>query len=80
MEILWQNHIHSNASILLGKPIIKNTRISVELILELLGSGWSNDQLLESYPSLTNNDIKAVFIYLKECIQEELFFSIQTTA
>jgi uncharacterized protein (DUF433 family) len=80
MEILWQNHIHSNASILLGKPIIKNTRISVELILELLGSGWSNDQLLESYPSLTNNDIKAVFIYLKECIQEELFFPIQTTA
>ena len=80
MKILWQNHIHSNASILLGKPIIKNTRISVELILELLGSGWSNDQLLESYPSLTNNDIKAVFIYLKECIQEELFFSIQTTA
>jgi uncharacterized protein (DUF433 family) len=80
MEILWQNHIHSNASILLGKPIIKNTRISVELILELLGSGWSNDQLLESYPSLTNNDIKAVFIYLKECIQEELFFPIKTTA
>jgi uncharacterized protein (DUF433 family) len=80
MEILWQNHIHSNASILLGKPIIKNTRISVELILELLGSGWSNDQLIESYPSLTNNDIKAVFIYLKECIQEELFFPIQTTA
>ena len=80
MEILWQNHIHSNASILLSKPIIKNTRISVELILELLGSGWSNDQLLESYPSLTNNDIKAVFIYLKECIQEELFFPIQTTA
>jgi uncharacterized protein (DUF433 family) len=80
MEILWQNHIHSNASILLGKPIIKNTRISVELILELLASGWSNDQLLESYPSLTNNDIKAVFIYLKECIQEELFFPIQTTA
>lgn len=79
MEILWQNHIHSNASILLGKPIIKNTRISVELILELLGSGWSNDQLLESYPSLTNNDIKAVFIYLKECIQEVLFFPIQTT-
>jgi uncharacterized protein (DUF433 family) len=51
--IQWQEHIHSNSKVLLGKPIIKNTRISVELILELLGSGWSQTQLLDSYPNLT---------------------------
>jgi uncharacterized protein (DUF433 family) len=76
--IQWQEHIHSNSKVLLGKPIIKNTRISVELILELLGSGWSQTQLLDSYPNLTENDIKAVYMYLKECIQEELFFSLQS--
>jgi uncharacterized protein (DUF433 family) len=80
MEVQWQNHIHSDSTILLGKPIIKNTRISVELILELLGLGWTNEQILESYPVLKGNDIKAVFIYLKECIQEELFFPIQTNS
>lgn len=76
--IQWQEHIHSNSEVLLGKPIIKNTRISVELILELLGSGWSQTQLLDSYPNLTENDIKAVYMYLKECIQEELFFPLQS--
>ncbi len=76
--IQWQEHIHSNSKVLLGKPIIKNTRISVELILELLGSGWSQTQLLDSYPNLTENDIKAVYMYLKECIQEELFFPLQS--
>ena len=80
MEIIWQNHIYSDANVLLGKPVIKNTRISVELILELLGLGWDTSLILESYPNLTEEDIKAVFIYLKECIQEELFFPNQVVA
>lgn len=60
MELDWSKHIHSDTKVLLGKPVIKNTRISVELILELYAEGWSNQQLLESYPSLTMNDLSAV--------------------
>jgi uncharacterized protein (DUF433 family) len=41
----WQAHIHSDSNILLGKPTIKNTRISVELILELLETGWTNQMI-----------------------------------
>ena len=70
----WQEHIVSDKEVLLGKPTIKGTRVSVELILELLASGWSEKMILDSYPNLAENDIKAVFLYLKDCIQHELFF------
>jgi len=72
----WKQHIHSNPEVLLGKPIIKGTRISVELILELYSSGWTTDQILESYPTLQLDDILATFAYLRDCIRQELFFPI----
>ena len=75
----WQNYIHSNPEILIGKPVIKGTRISVELILELFEKGWTNEMILESYPKLTETDVKAVFAYLRECVQHELFFPINKT-
>lgn len=75
----WREHIHSDPTILLGKPTIKGTRISVELILELLANGWTHQMLLESYPKLTEENIKAVFAYLKECIEQELYFPIVKT-
>jgi len=72
----WQEHIVSDKNILLGKPTIKGTRLSVELILELLSTGWSEQMLYESYPNLTETQLQAVFAYLKDCIQNELFFSL----
>jgi uncharacterized protein (DUF433 family) len=72
----WQDYIVSDKQILLGKPTIKGTRISVELILELFSSGWTEQQILESYPTVTANSLRAVFLYLKDCIQQELYFPI----
>ena len=72
----WQDYITSNENILLGKPTIKGTRISVELILELLSSGWNENQILESYPNVTSASIKAVYHYLKSCMQQEFYFPI----
>jgi uncharacterized protein (DUF433 family) len=66
--------------VLLGKPIIKGTRISVELILELLASGWTERQLLESYPNLSENALRAVFLYLRDCIQQEFYFPLSASA
>ncbi|MEX2590347.1 MAG: DUF433 domain-containing protein [Chitinophagales bacterium] len=54
----WKNHITSDKEILLGKPIIKGTRISVELILDLFSSGWDEKMILESYPTLSQDDVK----------------------
>jgi uncharacterized protein (DUF433 family) len=64
----------------LGKPTLKGTRISVELILELLSSGWSEKKILESYPHLTENSLKAVFGYLKDCVRQELYFPLPKSA
>jgi len=74
MENNWENHIHSDPEILLGKPVIKGTRISVELILELYEKGWTEQMILESYPTLKAQDLRAVFNYLRDCIQQELYF------
>jgi uncharacterized protein (DUF433 family) len=76
----WQEHIISDQEVLLGKPTIKGTRISIELILELLAAGWTEQQLLESYPQLTAQNLKAVFSYLKDCMQQELFFLLPKSA
>jgi len=72
----WQNYIVSNPDILLGKPTIRGSRISVELILDLYSTGWTEQQILEAYPTLTSESLRSVFIYLKECINQELYFPL----
>lgn len=56
----WREHIVSDKGILLGKPVIKGTRISVELILELVADGWTEQQILESYPSINQTQLRAI--------------------
>ena len=70
----WQDHITTDSSILLGKPIIKDTRISIEFILGRLANGWTEEQILENYPRLKYDDIKAVYAYTYECIKDGLLF------
>jgi uncharacterized protein (DUF433 family) len=72
----WNEYIISDPKILIGKPTIKGTRISVELILELFSNGWTEEQILDSYPSVSENSLRAVFLYLKDCLQQELLFPI----
>jgi uncharacterized protein (DUF433 family) len=72
----WQDYIVSDNQVLLGKPTIKGTRISVELVLELFSVGWTEKQMLESYPTVSADSLRAVFAYLKACIQQELYFPI----
>lgn len=76
----WRAYIHSDKSVLLGKPVIKGSRISVELILKLFEIGWTKDEVLENYPHLTSDHIRAVFAYTRECLQQELLFPLQKTA
>ena len=55
----WRDRIVCDPDILVGKPTIKGTRISVELLLDNFASGWSRDQIRESYPHITDADISA---------------------
>lgn len=72
----WSEYITSNPDILLGKPTIKGTRISVELIIELFSIGWTESQILESYPNISSQEIRAVFLYIQDCLQQEMYFPI----
>lgn len=70
----WQQYIHSDPQILVGKPVIKGTRLSVEFILGLFANGWTTEQIMENYPTLTTNALQAVFAFAAECMQEEFFY------
>ena len=48
---------------MLGKPVIKGTRITVELVLERRAAGWTEGQILESYPHLKSEQIRAALLY-----------------
>ena len=71
----WKAHIHSNPKILLGKPVIKGTRISVEFILGLFSEGWTQQQIIENYPTLNGESLQAVFAFAAECLQEDVFYT-----
>jgi uncharacterized protein (DUF433 family) len=71
----WQEHIVSDQEILLGKPCIKGTRISIVHIVGLLAQGWTEAEILENYPTLTKESLKAVFAYIHECIHDGLLFT-----
>lgn len=68
----WQDHIVSDNEVLLGKPVIKGTRIAVSHIVSLLAQGWPEEQILENYPRLTRDSLRAVFAYVYECMQDEM--------
>jgi uncharacterized protein (DUF433 family) len=73
----WNERIVSDKNILLGKPTIKGTRISVEFILERLANGWTEEVILSSYPHLKREDIQAVFAYLNDCVKDGLMVELR---
>lgn len=76
MDIDWKKHIHSDPNVLVGKPVVKGTRLSVEFLLNLLAKGWNEKQILKNYPNLTAGRLQAVFAFAAECMREEALFSI----
>ncbi|OGA70763.1 MAG: antitoxin [Betaproteobacteria bacterium RIFCSPLOWO2_12_FULL_65_14] len=65
------DRIEINPEIMLGKPVIRGTRIPVELVLRKLAEGATEGELLEAYPSLTREDIKAALAYAAQTIAHE---------
>lgn len=67
----YQQRITSNPKVMLGKPVIKNTRITVELILRKIGGGFSFEEIIEMYPHITREDILACVNYTVSVIGSE---------
>jgi uncharacterized protein (DUF433 family) len=67
------DHIETRQGVLGGKPVIKGTRLSVELLLDFLAAGWSTEDLLREYPVLKPDDLRAIFGLAAELVKEERF-------
>jgi uncharacterized protein (DUF433 family) len=74
MTAAWRERITVDPAVLVGKPVVRGTRLSVELILDLVAEGWSFDDLLEGYPGLTVEDIRACVAYARDVLVEVQVF------
>jgi len=66
--------IQADPSIMMGKPVIKGTRITVEIILEKLAAGETNEQLLEAYPRLTKEAIQAALAFAAQALKADIIY------
>ena len=72
----WQDRIVVDPNILVGKPLVKGTRLAVEFIIELLAQGWNEETILKNYPGLTHEDIQACLGYASERLHQEKIFPL----
>lgn len=74
----WRKYIRCDPNVLCGKPVITGTRISVELILEKLASGQTIEQILEDYPHLTEEAIRAAIAFAAEVLKTDVIYPLPT--
>jgi len=73
----WQGRIVIDSEVLVGKPIIRGTRLAVEFIVGLLAQGWSEAEILQNYPGLTREDILACLSYAIDTLHTEHIYPIE---
>ncbi len=72
--------ITTDPRVLSGKPVVKGTRISVELILESLAAAWTMEEILESYPHITEQDVRACLAYAAAHVASEEIIPLRSLA
>ena len=75
----WEERIELNPEILVGKPVVRGTRLSVQLIIELLADGWTTEEVLDQYPTLTKDDVLACLRYASGCLALEMAYPIKAS-
>ena len=76
----WQQYIERNPEILLGKPAIKGTRISVELIMDWLGTGGTSKSIAAKHPLLTKELVQEAIRYAARFSKNEIIIEVRTRA
>ncbi len=74
----WRERIVIDAAVLVGKPVIRGTRISVEFVIDLLGRGWSVEDIVQEYDHLRPEDIQACLLYVRDMLAEERVYRAPT--
>ena len=73
----WRDRITIDPNILVGKPVVKGTRLAVEFIVDLLAQGWSEEEILRNYPGLTRDDIMACLRYASDVLHAEKVYPLK---
>jgi len=63
MQLNWQDYIEERKEVMMGKPVFKGTRLTVEHILQELGTGMSQEEILAGYPQLTLEHLRAAMLF-----------------
>ena len=75
-----ENLITSNPKVMMGKPVIVGTRITVELILEKLAAGETQEQILAAHPHLTREAIQAALAFAAQALKADVIYPISVAA
>jgi uncharacterized protein (DUF433 family) len=67
----WQDRIAVDPNVLVGKPVIRGTRLAVAFLVELLAEGWTSEDVLRNYPQLTGDDLQAALHYAPDSLKQE---------
>lgn len=70
----WREYIHADPAVLAGKPNVRGTRLAAEFLLGLFASGWTHAEVLDSYPQLSGDALRAVFAFAAETMREVSFY------
>ena len=62
--------------VMVGKPVIKGTRIPVYIIVEFVANGMTEKEILKEYPQLKKEDVKAALLYASKCLQNEVTITL----
>jgi uncharacterized protein (DUF433 family) len=73
----WRDRIAVDPEVLVGKPVIKGTRLAVEFILDLMGQGWNEAEILDNYPGIVHEDIQACMAYASEVLKSERVYPVK---
>lgn len=72
----WRERIVVDPAILVGKPVVKGTRLAVEFIVDLLAQGWTEADILRNYPGLAHEDIQACLAYASDRLRAEKVYPL----
>jgi uncharacterized protein (DUF433 family) len=72
----WEDRISIDPAVLVGKPVVKGTRLAVEFIIDLLAQGWSEALIVDNYPGLTVDDVHACLSYASAALRDEKVYAL----
>jgi uncharacterized protein (DUF433 family) len=78
--IEWEDFIEADPNVLAGNAVVAGTRIAVDHVLSLLATGWTESQVLEAYPGLSREALRAIYAFGAEVVSEQRLFGVPLPA